>query len=369
MTPQEAAEKFYWIKVNEAENLIEIFCDHHMLSTLRTCEAKFMTEHIINLRPMGHKAWSLVFGAWMHSCFELFYNHRKNNDQQQIPVDQFLDYGKKMWAEYKLDAYKDETKYQKIKGLTGALGLLTMYYAYYYSLGVRVIDTEVSFGFDREVPLGEFHIQIGNRLWIVKCFLTGRIDLVVDNGHKIGPVDHKHTMAFRGDEHSKFNPHDGLTGYMFALNSLMSKAFPQYFERGMRCRSGWIYHISGTMPIPKDPTKIPQRFKATPIDKSERQYEEYRLRQITTFSRIADLLFNNGVAQWNTNSCHNIYMSPCEYRPIHEADSTEWVAIINSHYRFVLPWNPLRPEESHIQRDDVLSERALVQLGGLDDER
>ena len=43
---------------------------------------------------------------------------------------------------------------------------------------------------------------------------TGRIDLLVDNGTKIGPVDHKSTACFDGYESNDFDPHEGITGYI-----------------------------------------------------------------------------------------------------------------------------------------------------------
>lgn len=349
MNPAEASTKYHWVKYDPETMTVDLFMDHQMLSTLRMCEHKFVYEHIFNIRPKGHKAWSLMFGAWMHFCFETYYKHLCHNDGKAIDIAAWLQYSRAKWLELNLDAYKDEEKYKDISGYDGASALLVSYYAYYDGLRLRVVATEVSFGTNREVYLGSFSYGP----FTVRCFLTGRIDLLVDNGHKIGPVDHKHTHVFRGDEWTKYNPHDGITGYIFATNEIIKNMFPDYKTT---CNSGWIFHIQGKAPsISRKTKQVHERFKASTVDKTLAHLEEYASRQVSTFRRAYELLFNYKTPEMTTTACHNIYNRKCEYLPIDEQDNNNKDYIIKQFYNITTPWNPQSPEQSLIVRDDVLS--------------
>src|SRR5215469_8135283 len=107
MNVRQAIEKYPWIRFNSDENCLEMFLDHQMLSTLRTCEAKFALEHILNIRPKAHKAWSLVFGAWLHYCTETYYEHIRAYEGKPPDVNQWLAYAKDKWAELNLNSYKE----------------------------------------------------------------------------------------------------------------------------------------------------------------------------------------------------------------------------------------------------------------------
>lgn len=358
MTPQEAAQKYPWIKVDEDKQIIELFLDHHMLSTMRLCESKFMLEHVLNIRPKGHRAWALIFGAWIHFALEDYYEHIRTHDGKPPDPIAWLAKAKEKWVELKIDAYKGiEDKYEDIGGWDGACSLLVQYYAFYMEQRLRVVATEIPFGFDREVYLGQFIIQLGEGLYrellTVKCYLTGRIDLLVDNGYMIGPVDHKHTHIFRGDEWDKFNPHDGITGYIFGTNAILKKFFP---DQQKQCLSGWIFHIQGHHAAKARKTgEIRPRFKVSRIDKMPSQLDDYTNRNLATFERIANMIFNNKVPEWTTTACHNIYNRDCEYLQIHKQPREEWQYQIQTFYNITLPWNPNAPEQSTIQRDDVMT--------------
>ena len=111
---------------------------------------------------------------------------------------------------------RERKKYDEIHGWEGASVLLVEYWAIYLEQRMRVVGVEIPFGREEKVFIGEFYLDIDYRGGVlIKCFLTGRIDLLVDNGSTIGPVDHKHTHVFRGDEWMKFNPSDGITGYIY----------------------------------------------------------------------------------------------------------------------------------------------------------
>jgi hypothetical protein len=151
----------------------------------------------------------------------------------------------------------------------------------------------------------------------------------VDNGHKIGPIDHKTTHRFDGYEHADFNPHDGLTGYILACHEILKK-----LPDSPKCMGGWIFHISACTPsIPRDKTKQQgPRFKTTPVDKTQSQLDDFKARQLSSFKRVAELLFNEKVPEWNTTACNNIFYRQCEYKPIHEQPSEQWQDMIDQHY-------------------------------------
>ena len=353
-------KRYHWLQWDEENQELCMFMDHQMLSTLRMCEQKFVYEHVLNLRPRGHKAWSLVFGAWLHFILQEYYEYNRLNDGKLIEINKFLQYCRAKWLELNLDAYKDEDKYQDISGYDGASALAVSYYAYYHEQRMRVVATEIPFGFDKEVYLGKFWLEIEYIGIYVKCYLTGRMDLLIDNGHKVGPVDHKHTHIFRGDEWTKYNPQDGITGYIYATDAVIKKFFPDYDRV---CRTGWIFHIQGKAPSVNRKTKsLNPRFKVTVIDKTDAHLLEYIKRQVETFKRALALLTLSKVPEWTTTSCHNIYNRRCEYVPVDEQDYNNREYIIKQFYHFTEQWNPLEPEKSLIVRDDVMNAVATPQI-------
>jgi hypothetical protein len=375
MTPQEASSRYHWCQYNKDTNTIELFLDNYMLSCLRSCEAKFYLEHLLNIKPryteldpanlngkVSRKPWFFDFGEFVHYCLENFYNEFKVS-KSPPQIDWWLALCKIKWSNMRMDDYKnsiveaDVKKYDEVKGWEGVAGLLCQYYAFYMDMRLRIIDTEITFGHNREVPIGKTSILdyfgYENDL-IIECYLTGRIDLLVDNGYKIGPVDHKSTHKFDGFEHKDFNPHDAMTGYILAIHEILKNYYPlvpENSDHGTRsnlipqCLGGWIYHISACTPAEPNKKSVAAgkkqgpRFKTTPVDKTISQLEDYKSRQLSTFKRVAELLFNNKVPEWNTTNCHNMFFRDCEYVPIHEQPSEQWQDIINRFYTIQPAWD------------------------------
>lgn len=381
MTPTEASNRYHWVKYDKDTNTIELYLDHFMLSGLRLCEAKFYLEHLLWVKPIydttRRKPWFFDFGEYIHWCTEQFYNHFKVYKGPPL-IDEWLDKCKMKWAMMHMDEYKDSltkadvTKYEEVKGWEGVCGLLTQYYVFYMDLRVRVIDTEITFGHNKEVFLGEeiipeYHGAGLDHHLVIKCYLTGRIDLLVDNGYKIGPVDHKTTHTFDGFEHNDFNPQDAMTGYILAINNILKK----YKDKGLTtiptCLGGWIYHISAKTPAEpnkksreKGKTQGP-RFKTTPIDKTPSQLEDFKKRQLSTFKRVAELLFNDKTPEWNTIACNNIFFRPCEYKPIHEQPSEQWQDMINRFYQISNPWDTRNGSKNNSQPETAILQETKVQ--------
>ena len=365
MTIDEAARKFHWLTYNRRTNEVDIYLDNHVLSSFRMCEAHGFLEHIalINPRYTKHGPWFWEFGEFIHYSLEWFYTNFKNEKKPPV-VDQWLAKCKEKWLEMDMDYYgteeafkADNDRYSDLGGWEGVAGLLIEYYAFYMDLRVRIIDTEITFGYNKEVPLGQFTIPLVTSQYVYKkkrkyqievlqnikvnCYLTGRIDLLVDNGYKIGPVDHKTTTKFDGYEHEDFNPHDGITGYILTIGNILTRYRQAKLTNLPVCTGGWIYHISNNRPsTPRDKKKpTPPRFKTTPVDKSIQALEDYKARQVTTFKRIITMLFYDETPQWSTDKCNNMFHRKCKYKPIHEQPSNEWVQIINSHYSIGKVWD------------------------------
>lgn len=325
----------------------------------------------------NRKPWFLDFGEYMHYMFEIFYTsfiHKDKTytfdylirpDQECLNLQDFLEIARKVWDLMDMDWYKDRPgpdgkKYSEVGGFLGVVNLLTQYYIYYMDLRVRVVDTEIIFGYDREVPIGSFLLHntaltgIGHPVTTVNCYLTGRIDLIIDNGYKIGPVDHKNTHKFFGDESENYNPQDALTGYILATRCILQKNYPKYFAQGKECLSSWVYHISACEPsTPRDKKKQKgPRFKVTPVFKTPHQLEDFKLRQLSTYKRICELLFNDKTPEWNTNSCSYMFGRDCQFKPIHSQDSNEWGHIIQDHYKIGQAWDPKERDSDKI--DEII---------------
>lgn len=382
MTPEQASQKYHWIKYDKATNTVEMYLDNYVLSSSRTCEAMMYLEHLLWIQPkystqgevrsdgkIVRKPWFLDFGEYIHWCLEQFYKYQKFHGTAP-EINMWLIQAKSKWNEMKMDEYtksvssSDVNAYEAVKGWEGVAGLLAQYYTFYINMRLRIVDTEITFGYGKEVLIGQFSLNNNDFYqhdgpagpfgvipkyfegqstvyWNIRCYLTGRIDLLVDNGNKIGPVDHKTTAKFDGFEHEDFNPHDGICGYILAIHEILKKYQEQGLTQVPQCHGGWIYHISSTTPsTPRDKTKSPMaRFKTTPIDKSEEQLEDYKARQLSTFKRIADLIFNNKIPEWNTAQCNNMFFRKCKYKAIHEQPSSQWSNIINQFYTIGEAWD------------------------------
>jgi hypothetical protein len=360
MNPSELVAKHPHIFALGEDGVIEMYCDNHILSTIRMCEAKFYEEQLAHVGSKEQRYFSLEFGAWLHECLELYYKCFKETGEAPV-LDTWTIACLALWKEYNIDyfapppgqltkdMYGDAKKYYNLCkwDTAGAVNrLLIQYYAFYMNQRMRVVDTEISFGRAREVFLGLFYADFADFQDVtVRCYLTGRIDLLVDNGSKIGPVDHKSTARFDGYESNDFDPHEGITGYIFAINSILARirenevcgsvAIPQ------ACNSGWIHHISLADSEP--------RFKPTYVSKTPQQLEEYRKRQLRTCRRIYELaaasttLEDYGGFEMNTSICNNIYNSPCSFRELHRQPFGQRAGTITQFYEIKPAWDPANP--------------------------
>src|SRR5882672_1698268 len=115
--------------------------------------------------------------------FELYYRdfRRPDFDVTKWATERTL----KEWNEMKMDVHAEHKEYKLIGGVHGLIGMLIQYSVVMTPVNekLRVLGSEISFGKAKEVPLYQ-----GPDLEI---YLSGRMDLIVDDGFFICPMDHK----------------------------------------------------------------------------------------------------------------------------------------------------------------------------------
>jgi hypothetical protein len=163
----------------------------------------------------------------------------------------------------------------------------------------------------------------------------------MDSGSTIGPLDHKTTISFHvGNPMNTYEIQEGMTGYIYATNSVIKNMFPDLAkERALNTM--WLNFIQV---IPDfNPSK---RFKRLPLFKTTYQLDEYRLRQVSTFKRIVELLVEDRTPIWSTDRCNNFFHSPCIFHPVHRQGSeSSMLSVLNNDFVQLAAWNPERVEK------------------------
>lgn len=338
------SRKFDWIKFNvdvdkddKVQTYVDIFADHHMLSSFRTCEAYFY-ESILNSRTGRGRAWGLSFGDWFHRSLELFDKIEKTPNGWHLTncsVADWLVQCAAIWDELKMEEFKETKRYKDIGGWQGAQLLILQYWEVYGDgkERLRTVATEIGFGKNREVPIG-FIIRGGITF---RFYLTGRIDRLIDNGQFIGPMDRKTTAYFNGTESSKFKPQEGMEGYVIATQAIIDSVTDGEATRsGRLCNSIIIDHVS--VREPKEGGKW-ARFKRSIKNFTPSEIQEFKERQHRTFTKIVDIL-EGARPDWNTSICNNMYFHECPFKAIHEQPPENRPIIINANYTQREPWSP-----------------------------
>lgn len=331
MTIEEAISKYHFVKLGE-DGALELYLDHHSLQSFRQCESYFELSILNNIRPKG-KAWSLSFGIVFHKMIEEFYKGKQRGD---FDYASWIESGLKIWDDAALDQFKEHKTYQALGGKAGFLALLAQYGDHYSREleKLRPVGIEISFGKNKEVFLGAFPVHTGTTWVGVRCYLTGRIDFLMDSGNAIGPLDHK-TAAFFFNPEKSYIPQEGMTGYVYATKHIIKNNFPELLE-GRKVDRIWMNFVQ----VKSEPD-LNKRFKRIPIFKTDWELEQYRLRQLRTFQKIYELMFTEVTADWNTAICNNFFHTECPYRAIHRQNSLEsQLVMIQSDYEITPPWDP-----------------------------
>lgn len=325
--------KYHWLQLGD-DGVVEMYLDHHSLATFRTCEASF--ELMVNGVKAKGKSWNLEFGIVFHSCVEEFYRSKSDNT---FEINKWLTYCVSLWSKNECDQFDEHKMYKSLGGMHGFIGMMAQY-ADHFAAEVdrlRVIGIEITFGKKREVPLGFF--TYGNvemrEYKVVRCYLTGRIDFLMDSGNAIGPLDHKTTAFFKGNPTNSYDPQEGMTGYVYATKYIIQNRFPDLLQNRKVDRI-WMNFAQIT-----PEADAMKRFKRTPIFKTDYQLEEFRKRQLRTFHKIYDMIILGERPDWSTDRCNNMFYSECQYRNLHRQNTSSAILnVLNADFIVSKPWNP-----------------------------
>jgi hypothetical protein len=333
---EKAAELYHWFQIAD-DGVVELFLDHHALQTFRMCEASFELSMMANIKS-GGRNWNLDFGIAFHTMVERFYVAMQ---KESFDLNAWLTSAVTLWHESEMHYHEDHKMYKVLGGVHGFVAMMGQY-AEHFAKEVdrlRVIGIEITFGKKREVPLGEFYGRYDNgRGWDdieVRCYLTGRMDLLVDNGSAIGPMDHKTSAFFKGNPTGPYDPQEGMTGYVYAARHIVQKNFPE-LAAGRKVDRIWM-NFGQVTPN----ADAMERFKRVPLFKTDFQLEQYRLRQLRTFHKIYDMITLGEQPDWNTAVCSNFFHTDCQFKNLHRQNSSSGMfAILNQDFKVAEPWNP-----------------------------
>ena len=336
-TPSQVTKEhsFYEIQPN---GKMCFFVDATLVKDFLICERRFMLKHVKNLRWRGEggKSLPLVIGGWWSDVMENFYNALK--DGVVIDKAKIQEIAVKAWAENGVEqaAASDPDKYDKFGNLPGAVLMLQEYFESQYSIDSRiwkVIATEAGFGLNKEVFVGESNSVV--------VYWVGKPDLVVVENGRLIPVDHKTVTKIDGRTIGKYKPGPQMPGYVFA-NEIIARSLGYTDVRVDRC----IVNICARekpAEKPRDGKKKPRFIRAYP-NYTVAEIDEWRTQMVITCERMAQCIRRNEW-QWNTNSCHNIFMRDCEFL---KADSSTPAArdiVLASDFQRTAPWQPYKLEQ------------------------
>jgi hypothetical protein len=314
-----------------------VIIDNHLAQTYRGCAANFFMGNVEGYHKKSflregekERIWNLEFGILLHKMLELYYTNFRDSkfDVNAWATSRAI----AEWNEAGMDVHCEEKEYKTIGGLHGFVSLLLQFAVFFTPQNekIRVLGSEVSFGRAGEVPL-----FIGKDLEI---YLAGRMDLIVDDGYFICPMDHKTEGLFRGDPAAKYEMEEGPTGYIYALSKILPQLVPpdQILKRDC---SKILMNL-----IQKKQTDNPgDRFKRVPIRKTAYQLEEYRKRMCSTVVHLIKDMERYAIGiqpARNTMMCTNWYHRDCVFRDVHRQGSREGELVTLANGYIVQPlWN------------------------------
>lgn len=332
----QAVAKLHWLQFGE-DGVLEIFLDNHMMQTFRACEGKFVEEMINGYQPNG-TFWFLSFGTIFHKLIEIYYRDRKKDG---FTIQHWaVDTAAKMWLHFKMDqVYKGHPDYEALGGFAGFAAMLGEY-AIHYNVEnerLRVIGTELYFGKSKEVVLLDNPFEFG---WApFRLYLSGKIDLLLDDGMGICPSDHKTAKSFMGKSPMiSYEIQEGMTGYIYATRAILKTRNPNIQAECKKILMNFCQL--------KAEKNMADRFRRGFLYKTDEQLADYRMRMIATASTIYEMLATGRPATWDTTKCTNYMYKMCPFQPVHRAQSKE-VGLVHLNAGFTKKpvWDPENVDE------------------------
>ena len=342
----EERSSVHWITLNPDTGIFEMFVDNSIMSSFRGCQQAFMNTWVEGLQTQG-RSWILDFGTLFHKMVEIYYQNFRSPDFDLVKWA--VNQGAEEWAKANMDFHANVKEFNTVGGFRGFCTLLAAYGARFSADNerLRVIGTEIPFGKNKEVPLGAA-LNSGGVPYL-EAYLSGRIDVLIDDRDSICPLDHKTKGTLRNDPSKSYEMDEGPTGYVFAVSKIVPSLIS---ELGLgeellqrKCNKILMNYIS------KTPTADPnERFRRLPILKTTYQLEAYRLRMVATVEDIFRALIRYAESRLvirDTSKCTGMYGSDCNYIAICRQGSKEnELLVINSSFKKAPIWNTERPSQT-----------------------
>ena len=326
-------------RLAEKDNVLEFYCDNQTLSSIRSCQG-FFRESFIN--QLGRKVPAnnidpdrnnLDIGIWFHSVME--YIDKKSFEGIVLTTTDALFYAKQVWFEQNIEKYRDTKAYETIGGLLGALELVKDYMDFFNPAndGMKLIATELVFGYDKEAPIVDWATPDKNEAThLYRAYLVGRPDGVVETPLGIGPKDYK-TSSRIEQVRDMYKPSEQIIGYTYAINKMFGASLAPL---GKKCNTAYLIAVNKRMP--KNPK---ERVVKIPYTYSDGELEAYRKRQVATFDMLYEQLVLDQASVWDTSKCCNWYYKNCPFHKLHSTMPEQREVVIESFYQHIEPWNPM----------------------------
>lgn len=332
-----------WLMYDPSTGRVYFVIDNYLLSQYRGCPSYFFELAVEGYHQKSlttgapERSWPLDFGILFHKMMEVYYRSFRELD---FSLEDFaIKTAWKYWNEMNMNIHLTHRESQQMGAAPGFGAMLIQYALQFKSENerLRIIAHEVSFGKAKEVPIyvgksGIDHSDLG-----FDIYLSGRIDILGDDGFRILPLDHKTMGSFRGDPLARFLVDDGPVGYIYAMKKVLPTIVPEELILKRDCNQILMNLISKAIP------KEGSRFKRFALQKSDAALEAYRHRVITTCSKIMLDLENyiRGIMpDRDSKSCNNWFFHQCPYFDVHrQQDRAGELATLSNGYIKLPIWD------------------------------
>jgi len=323
------------------------YIDATLVKDFNICEQRFFYKHVRNQRPkrIGGKEikpFSMAIGGWWSDCMESFYNGLGSNIA--LSTEQIQRIAIQAWADNAIDesAAMQPDQFDKFGDLAGGVLMLQQYYNSQYAIdraSWKVVGTEAGFGYNKEVLVGETNKVV--------CYWVGKPDLIVIEGDRLLPIDHKTVTKIDGRTIGKYKPGPQMPGYCFALETVANSIGIE--RRVDRCVVN-ICARERPSDKPRDGKKKPRFIRALPQYTRE-ELSEWRCQMLRVCERLRHCLMTQDWI-WRDSACHNIYMRPCEYLQVCSNTPMSRDIILASSFEYQPPWRPYQATRKEKEGDE-----------------